>query len=122
MNSNITILYVDDEPINLRIFELNFKRKYQVITAKSGFEGLSQLEAHPDVAIVVSDMKMPGMNGIQFITQAKLQYPNIVFFILTGFDITDEIAKALDDKLINKYFSKPFNAAEMDESIQKVIL
>ncbi len=117
MNEKQTILYVDDEEINLVVFEANFIGKFNVITADSGFEGIKILENKPDIPIVISDMKMPGMNGIEFIKTAKKQFPNIAYFILTGFDITDEISSALDDKLINDYFKKPFNGREIEASI-----
>ena len=107
MNKIATLLYVDDEPLNLKLFEINFKKSFEVITALSGEDGLKKLSKNPSVRVVISDMRMPGMNGLEFITAAKSEYPNIVFFILTGYDISPEIAKALDIKLINKYFSKP---------------
>ena len=121
MKNNITLLYVDDEPINLTVFELNFRKKYNVITASSGEKGLLELEKNDDIIIVISDMKMPGMNGIEFIKKAKNSFPNISFFILTGFDITDEISKAIEEKLIQKYFRKPFNVNEIDSTIAEVV-
>lgn len=114
----IKILYVDDEPINLQLFQLNFKKKYMVYTAMSGHEGLKSLETNNDIKVVISDMKMPEMNGLQFITKAKNTYPEITYFILTGYDINTEIAEALDSGLIQKYFSKPFNIKEIDNSIE----
>ena len=121
MKDNVTLLYVDDEPINLTVFELNFRKKYNVITAPSGEKGLLELEKNDDIIIVISDMKMPGMNGIEFIKKAKNSFPNISYFILTGFDITDEISKAIEEKLIQKYFRKPFNVNEIDSTISEVV-
>jgi len=118
MNNKSKLLYVDDEPLNLYIFEVNFGKKFNVITGLSGFEGLDQLKAHPEIEIVVSDMSMPGMNGLEFIRKAKEEYPNISFFILTGYDITEDIQEALDDNLINRYFRKPLNAVEIAMSIE----
>lgn len=117
MDELVSILYVDDEPVNLMLFNVNFKKKYNVITALSGEEGLEKLAQNPQIRVVISDMKMPGMNGIEFISQAKKNYPNIIFYILTGYDITTEIAQALKDKLINQYFSKPFNIEEISQAI-----
>lgn len=116
-----SILYVDDEPTNLLLFKINFKKKFDVITALSGEEGLEILAQNPQVKVVISDMKMPGMNGIEFITLAKQEYPNIIFYILTGYDITPEIAQALKNKLINQYFSKPFNLPEIEKSINTAL-
>jgi len=121
MNENITILYVDDETINLQIFEINFRKKYKVITAMSGKEGLEKLEGHNDILVVVSDMKMPGMNGIEFIKKAKETHEHVVYFILTGFDITEEISDAIKDNTINQYFRKPFNMKEINMAIETAL-
>ncbi|MBU8891747.1 MAG: response regulator [Bacteroidales bacterium] len=121
MDEKVTLLYVDDEPINLRLFDLNFKKKFNVLTAESGAEGLEQLKGNPQIVVVISDMKMPGMSGIDFIRLAKKDFPHVRFFILTGFDITEEIADALNERLIHKYFRKPFNLKEIETSIQEFL-
>ena len=117
MTEKISILYVDDEPINLKIFELSFKNRFQIQTALSGFEGMEILKNNSDISVVVSDMRMPKMDGLEFIALAKKEFPNIIFFILTGYDITEQIADALNNRLINKYFRKPFNFKEIESSI-----
>ncbi|PKP36390.1 MAG: response regulator [Bacteroidetes bacterium HGW-Bacteroidetes-15] len=117
MSKEVCILYVDDEPMNLKIFELSFKNKFTVYTALSGYEGMEILKKHSNICVVVSDMRMPKMDGIEFITLAKKEFPNIVFFILTGYDITEQISAALNNSLINKYFRKPFNFNEIHSSI-----
>jgi two-component system, response regulator, stage 0 sporulation protein F len=121
MNEKKTLLYVDDEPINLKLFVINFKDKFHVLTAGSGFEGLTVLKSTPETHVVISDMKMPGMNGIEFIMRAKRDFPDVYYFILTGFDITEEIADALKEGLIQKYFRKPFNLKQIELSIQEAI-
>lgn len=121
MKKKIGILYVDDEKINLELFALVFKNKFNVITADSGFEGLEKLEENKDICVVISDMKMPEMNGIEFIKNAKKKFDNLVYFILTGFEITEEIADALNEKLINRYFKKPFNSKEIENTINDVL-
>jgi YesN/AraC family two-component response regulator len=85
MNQLRTLLYVDDEPLNLMLFEINFKKKFIVKTAMSGESGLVILNREPAIQVVITDMKMPGMNGIEFIIKAKEHFPEIVFFILTGY-------------------------------------
>jgi two-component system, response regulator, stage 0 sporulation protein F len=121
MRKKFTILYVDDEPINLMLFEENFNQNYEIITAESGIDGLTKLHKYPDIKIVISDMKMPEMNGIEFIEQAKKEFPDIVFFIFTGYNLTDEIADALNKKIIQKYFCKPFDEIEIEKAIQGAI-
>ena len=100
---------------------MNFRKKFNVLTAESGLEGYDLLKKNPHTAVVISDMKMPGMNGIEFIKLAKKNFPKISFFILTGFDITEEIADALNERLIHKYFRKPFNMKDIESSILEIL-
>lgn len=120
--SNITILYVDDEDANLFIFEKMFEPKYNILTARSGSEGLKQLEGHSnEIIVVISDMRMPVMNGVEFIRKAKNSFSNIAYFILTGFDFNDEIEEALKTHLIQKFFTKPFEMKEIEAAISEAI-
>lgn len=94
MSEKIKIIYVDDEEVNVMLFQINFSVNYEVYTGYSGYEGLNLLEDHPDTKVIISDMKMPEMNGVEFIKKAKEKYPEKKFYILTGFEITDEIQDA----------------------------
>jgi two-component system response regulator (stage 0 sporulation protein F) len=113
----VTILYVDDEPINLMLFEQWFNKKYNVHTAESGYRGLEVLQQQPGIKVIISDMRMPGMSGLEFIRKAKDTYAGIIFYILTGFEITREIEESLKNGLISGYFQKPFNMMEIDQAI-----
>jgi len=119
MNLDTKILYVDDEEINIFLFKINFSKKYQVYTALNGFEGLDILNKTPDIKIVISDMKMPKMDGLTFIKKARTLFSDVSYFILTGFEITDEIQNALDEKIILQYFSKPFDLKEVTAAIDQ---
>ena len=113
------ILYVDDEEINVQLFRINFSLHFDVLTGNSGFDGLALLEKHPETNVIISDMKMPEMNGLEFIARAKEKYPEKRFYILTGYEITDEIQEALSTGLIRRYFSKPFNMHEIEGAINE---
>ncbi len=117
----IKLLYVDDEQINLQLFKINFGNKYNVIITDRPSEGLEILQNDPDIKVVISDMKMPEMNGIEFITKAKQIHPEKLFFILTGFEINEQIQNAVQSKLILKYFKKPFNMNDISETIDSVL-
>jgi two-component system, response regulator, stage 0 sporulation protein F len=121
MTEKTKILYVDDELINLQLFRINMGKKYNVLTAENGLKGLEIMSGNEDIAVVISDMKMPKMNGIEFITTAKKQFPKIDYFILTGYEITQEIQDAIDAGIVLKYFRKPFSAIEIDEAIEEAI-
>ncbi|MFO7864771.1 MAG: response regulator [Salinivirgaceae bacterium] len=116
-----TILYVDDEAVNLELFEANLEDQYTVLTADNALTGLGIISENKDIKVVISDMKMPQMNGIEFIKKATLISPETTFYILTGFDITDEIQKALDTDLIQKYFRKPFNMNDISSEIWRTL-
>ena len=121
MSNKPIILYVDDEVINLQLFEINLSKHYEVITANNGSEGLEILEKNQDIKLVASDMKMPNMNGLEFIKKAKQIYPHLPFFLLTGFETNLEIEEALDTQLILKHLKKPFNIGAMHTAFSKVI-
>jgi response regulator RpfG family c-di-GMP phosphodiesterase len=115
------ILYVDDEEINVFLFKHNFSENYDILTANSGMEGLDLLETHVDIQFVISDMNMPEMSGMEFISKAKALYPNKNYYILAGYDFNEDIQEALDQKLIKKYFKKPLDPealiTELSESL-----
>jgi two-component system, response regulator, stage 0 sporulation protein F len=117
MSQEIRLLYVDDEPINLQLFEIVFKNTFQIVTAESGAAALDKIKQNSDISVIISDMKMPGMNGIEFIQQAKKELPKIPYFILTGFDMNEEIHAALQNKMICKCFKKPLNKEEIIHSV-----
>lgn len=111
------ILYVDDEHFNLLMFKANFRMDFDVITALDGVSGLTKLELNSEISVVVSDLHMAKMNGMEFVKQAKLKYPDKKFFILTGFEITEEVKEALNTGLIEQYLSKPYDIERMHDII-----
>ncbi len=121
MNELTSLLYVDDEPLNTMLFKAYFKQIFDVHICDSGLKGLEKLRLNPEIRVVISDMKMPNMNGIEFIQLAKNEFPNIAYFILTGYDINEEITNALNSNLILKYFRKPFNEREIEKTIKEFL-
>jgi two-component system, response regulator, stage 0 sporulation protein F len=118
MKQHKKILYVDDEPLNLKLFEIAFNDEYSVTTSDSPAKAIKTLEFEKDFSIIISDMRMPGMNGIEFIKLAKLYNPDLTCFILTGYDINKEISDALKERIIKKHFSKPFNVEAIKRAIR----
>jgi response regulator RpfG family c-di-GMP phosphodiesterase len=119
-NHDITILYVDDEEPNLFLFQVAFEDKYEIITSISGQEGLEKLNNERNkIIIVISDMKMPEMNGVEFIRTAHKLHSHIGYFILTGYDYNDEIDQAIKDQVVNKFFTKPFKQEEIESAIEE---
>lgn len=115
----VKILYVDDEHINVMLLKANLQKEYDVLTAECGTSGLDILNEHKDLKVVISDLKMPGMNGLEFIKRAKEKAPDMSFYMLSGYDITPEIQEAIDSGLIIRYFMKPFNMKEISVEIKR---
>ena len=122
MNSRaITVLYVDDEDNNLFIFEKSFEKHFRVVTATSGDARLDILESHAnDIIVVISDMRMPGMNGVEFVRKARARFNNIAYYILTAFDFNTEIEEAVNERVIDKFFTKPFDITQIRAEVERI--
>jgi YesN/AraC family two-component response regulator len=111
------ILYVDDEMINLESFQLAFyyNKSFEVFTASSGFEGLQLLQENlTKFDLVISDMKMPEMDGLTFIKNIKELNNSLPCLILSGYSETDEAIDALNNGIIIDYIMKPFGMDELE--------
>lgn len=107
------VLYIDDENPNLLLFQLTFRNEFEVLTATSGKEGLRLLEKEPEISVVISDMRMPEMNGLEFVNEARKNHDNLTYCLLTGYGNTEEIETAVESHVIDFCFRKPFNRDEI---------
>jgi len=116
-----TILYVDDEDVNLFLFQHTMDEHFTIQTAASGEEGLGILEGSDEIVAVVSDMSMPEMNGVEFIGLAKSKRPDLFYIILTGYSFNQEIQDAVKSGLVAQFFTKPYDVNELQEAINKLV-
>lgn len=108
-----TILCVDDEPNILAALRRLFRAKgYEVLTAESARAGLVLLETRP-VDVVISDMRMPGMDGVQFLERARALCPETLRLLLTGHADVNQILDAVNRGEIYRYITKPWDDHEM---------
>lgn len=105
--SSIKVLCVDDEPNILDGLQLHLRRKYNVLTAPSGQEGLRLLESDPSIAVVVSDMRMPGMDGATFLARARQLLPDAARLLLTGYTDLDSAISAVNEGQVFRFLTKP---------------
>ena len=110
--SSYPILVVDDEPDNLDAFRFNFRRVFQIHTAGSGDEALQLLKEH-DVAVIVTDQRMPRMTGLEFLKAARAVRPDAVGIILTAFTDVDVLIESINLGHVYRYITKPWDAKEV---------
>ena len=115
------VLYVDDEAMNLFLFENLLAENFEIVTARSPEKGLEILSEDDSFDLIISDMKMPGMNGLEFIRKAQEFYKLCPYNILSGYHKIPEIEEALESGLICSYLQKPFEVGEITASINKDI-
>jgi len=111
------ILYVDDEPINLELLQLTFINEFDIVTAISATEGLELLDLHPEIQVVISDLRMPGINGLDFIKAVKSKNRDRVCMLLTGFMESEVMLEGFNKELIFRYLMKPWSRDELLETI-----
>ena len=111
------LLLVDDEPNILSALKRLVRRDgYQILTASSGKEGLELLTQH-EIDVIVSDQRMPGMTGVDFLRTVKDLYPQTVRIVLSGFTELQSVTDAVNEGAIYKFLTKPWD----DEQLRKHI-
>lgn len=111
------LLVVDDEPDNLDLLYRTFYREYKVFKATSGTAALEILAKEGDVAVIISDQRMPGMSGTEFLSLTATQYPDTIRIILTGYTDVEDLVEAINSGKVFKYVTKPWES----EALQIVV-
>ncbi|MDX2283752.1 MAG: adenylate/guanylate cyclase domain-containing protein [Bacteroidia bacterium] len=117
MHKDFSILYVDDEPQNLISFKATFRREYTVYTAQGGDEGIEIMHKHP-IQLIITDQRMPGMTGVQFLEQTVAEYPEVIRMVLTGFSDMEAIIDMINSGRIFRYITKPWDENELRMTIE----
>ncbi len=106
------VLVVDDEQDNLDAFRFNFKRAFTILCAQSGQEALDILRDN-DVAVIVTDQRMPKMTGLELLREALALRPDAVGTILTAYTDVDVLIESINQGQIYRYITKPWDAKEV---------
>jgi response regulator RpfG family c-di-GMP phosphodiesterase len=114
------ILFVDDENANLRLLERLFRDNYEVHSAASAQEALELLVLH-DFALIVSDQRMPGMTGIEFLNRASEMRPQTVRIMLTGYTDANALVEALNSGIVYKYVTKPWINEDFQQTVKRAL-
>ncbi|MEM9770310.1 MAG: response regulator [Cyanobacteria bacterium P01_D01_bin.73] len=111
------MLVVDDEPDNLDLLYRTFRRQFSVFKAESGIDALDVLKEQGEVAVIISDQRMPEMKGTEFLRRTVPDYPDTVRIILTGFTDVEDLVDAINAGQVYKYITKPWDP----EKLKKVV-
>ena len=115
----LKILVVDDEPDNLDLLYRTFRRDFQVLKADSGVKALQLLAEEGEVAVIISDQRMPEMKGTEFLSRTLPQFPDTVRIILTGFTDIEDLVEAINSGQVYKYITKPWDPGELKVVVQR---
>jgi response regulator RpfG family c-di-GMP phosphodiesterase len=115
--TNINVLYVDDEENNLLAFKASFRRHFTVFTAISADEG-KKILAENEIHVLITDQRMPGTLGTELLAQAVKDYPDQIRILLTGFSDIEAIKDAINRGQIYHYLQKPWNDNDLKETIE----
>ncbi len=107
------LLVVDDEPDNLDLLYRTFRRQFQVLKAESGKDALEILKQEGEVAVIISDQRMPEMKGTEFLSKTVPDFPDTVRIILTGFTDVEDLVDAINSGQVYKYITKPWDPNEL---------
>ncbi len=113
------LLFVDDEQPILDSFVYSFHKKYQIFTAKSGNEALDIYSQHPDIALILSDQRMPGMSGVELLSRLHMINPDSIRIIVTGYTEFNDIMDAINRGHIFQYILKPWEEPQMKLAIER---
>lgn len=102
-----TVLCVDDEPNVLEGLALHLRRRYDVTTATSADTAIDWLEEGPSVAVIISDMRMPGTDGAAFLARARQLAPDAVRILLTGHADLEAAARSVNEGQVFRFLTKP---------------
>jgi signal transduction histidine kinase/ActR/RegA family two-component response regulator len=106
------ILFVDDEAENLRVFELAFRREFEIRTARSGEEAMQALHERP-AALVLSDHRMDGMSGVELLAKVREVDAKTVRILVTAYGDASTLSDAINNGWIYRYVAKPWRPEEM---------
>ena len=114
------VIYVDDEEANRTVFELSIGSVFTVMTCATPDEVLNVL-AERDVAVLVTDMRMPTMSGEQLLRVVKEKFPRTIRMVMTAYSDVEPILRAINEGLVARYIVKPWERTEVIQILRWAI-
>lgn len=112
-NAPLKLMVVDDEPDNLDLLYRTFRRDFEVFKAENGFSALDLLDSEGEMAVIISDQRMPRMNGTEFLSRTVDRFPDTIRIVLTGYTDVEDLVEAINSGKVFKYITKPWNPEKL---------
>ena len=120
-SERLSVLVVDDEKENLDLLRRVLHRQYDVFAADSGEEGLEVLRSNPQVAVVVTDQRMPGLSGVELLCEAVQVVPKAVRIIVSAFTETEDILEAINLGRVDRFVVKPIQSDRLANTVKDAL-
>ncbi|WP_017306952.1 SpoIIE family protein phosphatase [Spirulina subsalsa] len=115
----LKLMVVDDEPDNLDLLYRTFRRDFNVFRADGALSALDTLEQEGEMAVIISDQRMPVMNGTEFLSKTVDRFPDTIRILLTGYTDVEDLVDAINSGKVFKYITKPWNPEKLKETVQQ---
>jgi len=115
----LKLMVVDDERDNLDLLYRTFRKEFQVHRADSGIKALEVLEQQEEMAIIISDQRMPEMNGTEFLEKTVEQFPDTIRILLTGYTDVEDLVDAINAGKVFKYIVKPWTPTDLKAVVEQ---
>ncbi len=121
LTPNRRVLLVDDEPNNLEVLSVLLEEEFDVHCAADGHAALAVLRKVGPVALIVSDQRMPGMSGIELLTEVSRRTPDTIRVVLTGYSDLTPIIASVNEGAVYGFFLKPWNPDELRSAVRDAV-
>jgi serine phosphatase RsbU (regulator of sigma subunit)/FixJ family two-component response regulator len=115
----LKLMVVDDELDNLDLLYRTFRRDFKVYKANDALSALAVLEKEGEMAVIISDQRMPEMNGTEFLCRTVERYPDTIRILLTGFTDVEDLVDAINSGKVFKYITKPWNPEQLKTLVEQ---
>ncbi len=115
----LKLMVVDDEPDNLDLLYRTFRRDFQVYKATNASSALKILDKEGEMAVIISDQRMPEMNGTEFLGLTVERFPDTIRILLTGFTDVEDLVQAINSGQVFKYITKPWKPDHLKAIVQQ---
>ena len=115
----LKLMVVDDEPDNLELLYRTFRRDFQVFKANNAISAIDILDKEGEMAVIISDQRMPEMNGTEFLSLTVERFPDTIRILLTGFTDVEDLVDAINSGQVFKYITKPWKPDRLKAVVEQ---